>query len=94
MAFGSDAPGRGVPEIEMAHFGSGGDPALANRPATFISFGSSVRYALHENNLTHFLICEDIVTHDRWCIGQASGDRDKDIARWREYMAKSVGIKI
>ena len=94
MAFGSDAPGRGVPEIEMAHFGSGGDPALANRPATDICFSYGLRYVLHRNNLTGFLVSVDRETGNRWCIGQASGDRDKDIARWREYMAKSVGIKI
>jgi hypothetical protein len=92
MAFGSDAPGRGVPEIEMAHFGAGGDPALANVPATLIA--RSGDWQLRKNTLAGFLVSVNARTWDRWCIGQASGDRDKDIERWREYMAKSVGIKI
>ena len=94
MAFGSDAPGRGVPEIEMAHFGAGGDPALANRPATDICFSYGCRYVLRRNALTGFLVCVDRETGNRWFIGQASGDANKDVARWREYLAKSVGIHI
>jgi hypothetical protein len=53
-----------------------------------------LRYVLHRNDLTGFLVSVDRETGNRWCIGQASGDRDKDIARWRDFMAKSVGIKI
>ncbi len=94
MAFGSDALGRGVPEIEMAHFGAGGDPALANIPATLVSFSHGCRYVLRENNLTGFLVCVDRETGNRWFIGQASGDANKDVARWRDHMAKSVGIQI